>query len=74
MVRDHNLELPQLPGFTWNAWFKDQSDLLRGLAKKANRNRRDREAMADNMDALPYEDLSELGICRSIQSVYQIHL
>ena len=38
LVETHQLEVPQLPGFTWHGWFKDQTRLIHDLAKRANRN------------------------------------
>jgi len=35
MMNDNSLELPILPGFQWNDWYKHQALLIQSLAKKA---------------------------------------
>ena len=55
MVKQKELQVPQLPGFSWSNWFKTQGDLVHGLAKKANRNQRYKPmSSADNLETLPY--------------------
>ncbi len=51
MVSEHNLEVPQLPGFVWCTWFKEQTALIHSLAQKALRNSK---AMADADQTLDY--------------------
>lgn len=34
MMKDNSLELPILPGFQWNDWYKHQALLIQSLAKK----------------------------------------
>ena len=64
MMKNHGLQLPQLPGFQWSEWFKSQTALVHDLAKRANRNQRYYKPMAssDDMDTLPYnvEDCVQL--------------
>ena len=57
MMKDHSLELPILPGFHWNDWYKQQTELVQSLAKKATRNQRGSKAMAspDEMETLEYQ-------------------
>lgn len=71
MVKDRQLQVPQLPGFQWPEWFKEQSGLVHKLAKKASRNTRifRSKSMAEE-DTQPYdqEDCSvKLGskVCKS---------
>ena len=45
LVSKYNVQVPQVPGFSWTNWFKDQSSTLHELVKRAKRNRR-------NMDCL----------------------
>ena len=56
MVKDRQLQVPQLPGFQWPEWFKDQSGLIHKLAKKASRNTRScrSKSMAED-DTQPYD-------------------
>lgn len=51
LVETHQLEVPQLPGFTWHGWFKDQTVLIHDLARRANRNSK---AMGDADPTLQY--------------------
>lgn len=58
--QQHNLEVPQLPGFEWPKWFKTQASLIQELAKKANRNLRSSSSeslgsMEGGDETLPYE-------------------
>lgn len=57
MMNDNSLELPILPGFQWNDWYKHQALLIQSLAKKATRNQRGSKAMAapDEMETLEYQ-------------------
>ena len=58
MVEQENLEVPQLPGFTWDKWFQDQAKLIHGLCKKAYRNRSYDSGCSgpamDHLETLPY--------------------
>ena len=38
LVKEYNLEMPRLPGFKYETWLDEQSQLLQSLAKKAKRN------------------------------------
>ena len=38
LVKEYNLETPRLPGFKYETWLDEQSQLLQSLAKKAKRN------------------------------------
>lgn len=38
LVKEYNLEMPRLPGFKYETWLEEQSELLQSLAKKAKRN------------------------------------
>ncbi len=38
LVKKHSLEVPQLPGFSWHGWIKEQTKLLHDLARRASRN------------------------------------
>ena len=38
LVKEYNLEMPKLPGFKYETWLDEQSQLLQSLAKKAKRN------------------------------------
>lgn len=38
LVRDYKLSLPELPGFKYDTWLRDQAMLFQTLAKKSRRN------------------------------------
>ena len=38
LVKEYDLEMPRLPGFKYETWLEEQSELLQSLAKKAKRN------------------------------------
>ena len=50
LFKDHALQLPQLPGFSWRSWLSDQTGLLHSLAKKAFRNR-----LMDQLATVPFD-------------------
>lgn len=52
MIKDNNVEIPQLPGFVMQTWFKEQAKVIHSLAQKANRNAK--TAMGDADPTLPY--------------------
>lgn len=52
MIKDNNVEIPQLPGFVMQTWFKEQAKVIHSLAQKANRNAK--TAMGDGDPTLPY--------------------
>ena len=58
LVSDNNLELPRIPGFSFDTWLEDQATLMQGLAKKARRNAghtpRGSSSMSDFDATLPY--------------------
>lgn len=56
LVETHQLEVPQLPGFTWHGWFKDQTRLIHDLARRATRNSKAMDA--DPTLQYPAEDWS----------------
>ena len=51
LIHKYKLEVPQVPGFTWRAWFKEQGSLLHGLTKKAKRNSGN---TMDGLQTLPF--------------------
>ena len=38
LISTYEIKVPQVPGFTWKAWFEEQSRKLHELVKKAKRN------------------------------------
>lgn len=67
LIRDYKLILPQLPGFKYDDWLRDQACLFQALAKKSRRNRNrssgSNKAMDDQGPTLAYdgEDSSALN-------------
>ena len=53
MMKDHSLELPIIPGFRWPDWFKEQTEILQSLAKRATRNQRSKPM--DELETLPFD-------------------
>ena len=50
LVSKYGIQVPQVPGFSWTNWFKEQSSTLHELVKKAKRNRRH----MDGLQTLPF--------------------
>ena len=65
LFKDHALQLPQLPGFSWKSWLSDQTDLLHTLGKKAFRNR-----LMDCTDTVPF-DLEAQNVYRQYIHMYK---
>ena len=67
MVETNELEVPQLPGFTWSSWFENQGKLVHSLCKKAYRNRSydsgSSGAPMDQAETLPYPYEVEDRLC-----------
>lgn len=58
MMSKHEVEVPQLPGFSWANWLKKQTNLVHSLCKRATRNRKGGKIMAtpDTMQTVPMEE------------------
>ena len=55
MMKEKNLEIPQLPGFTWEQWLKDQADSLQKLSQRSRKNAWRNMADTDHLETLEYE-------------------
>ena len=74
MVKEHNVEIPQLPGFVMQTWFKEQAKVIHSLAQKAHRNAK--TAMGDADPTMPYnvEDRRMCGWEGSLSILQRIHI
>ena len=57
MVKEHAVQVPQLPGFSWSDWYAEQAALVQSLCKKATRNSRGNKLVKmGSMDSQPTLD------------------
>ena len=70
LMKEYELQVPQIPGFHWPSWIKKQTSLLHSLARNAHRNSKVAPAM-DTEQTLEYpaEDCMP-SIHRSILHTY----
>lgn len=76
-VTKHDVEVPQLPGFSWANWLKKQSTLVHSLCKRATRNRKGGKPMGscenpDNMPTLDYVPDQDLSVPVVVLMLFRI--